>query len=72
MTPRRADRSPQDPPSEDRFGGGWLEFVAARERFFADLAVRSASRIAVPRLPAEDDRQYDRARSGGGEGGRSQ
>ena len=51
--------------------GGWREFTAARERFFAGLAAQSAAWTAARRLPAWADDRYARAHSGQGEETRS-
>jgi hypothetical protein len=51
--------------------GGWHEFTAARERFFASLAAQSASWTAARRLPERVDERYARAPSGQGEEARS-
>ena len=70
MSTDRSDRDP-DGTRDDGSDGGWREFMAARERFFAGLAAQSAAWTAARRLPAWADDRYARAHSGQGEETRS-
>ena len=70
MSTHRTDRD-RDGDREYGAPGGWHEFTAARERFFAALAAQSASWTEARRLLPEAVRRYDRAPSGQGEEARS-
>lgn len=72
MSTHQTDRD-RDGNREWEYGpdGGWQEFIAARERFFAGLAAQSASWTAARPLPEGVDERYARAPFGQGEEARS-